>query len=79
MFGRAYGLALPASLGRHRGGSLIAAPLVRRDRPRRRAAVVCGCGMAVAYGAALLRGTGRRTPAPRAGPVSRDGESVLVA
>jgi hypothetical protein len=39
---------------------------------------VCG-SIAVAYGAALLRGTDRRTPAAAPAAVGRDGESVLVA
>jgi len=77
VFGRAYGLAIPVSIGGIGAGSLIASALASTVGLT---GALLGCGsIAVAYGAALLRGTDRRTPAPAPAPVSREGESVLVA
>jgi hypothetical protein len=77
VFGRAYGLAIPASIGGIGAGSLIASALFNTVGLTG-GLLVCG-SVAVAYGAALLHGTDRRTPPPSPAPVGRDGESVLVA
>jgi hypothetical protein len=77
VFGRAYGLAIPVSIGGIGVGSLIASALASTVGLIG-GLLVCG-SIAVAYGALLLRGTDSRTPeaAPAAG--RRDGESILVA
>jgi hypothetical protein len=77
VFGRAYGLAIPVSIGGIGAGSLIASALASTVGLTG-GLLVCG-SIAVAYGALLLRGTDSRTPeaAPAAG--RRDGESILVA
>jgi hypothetical protein len=77
VFGRAYGLAIPVSIGGIGVGSLIASALASTVGLTG-GLLVCG-SIAVAYGALLLRGTDSRTPeaAPAAG--RRDGESILVA
>jgi len=77
VFGRAYGLAIPVSIGGIGAGSLIASALASAVGLTG-ALLVCG-SMAIAYGALLLRGTDRRTPALAPAAVGRDGESVLVA
>jgi hypothetical protein len=77
VFGRAYGLAIPVSIGGIGAGSLIASALASTVGLTG-ALLVCG-STAVAYGALLLRGTDRRTPASAPAAVGRDGESVLVA
>src|SRR6185437_1165342 len=77
VFGRAYGLAIPVSIGGIGAGSLIASALVNTVGLTG-GLLVCG-SLAVAYGAALRHGTGRRTPAPALAPVGQDGESVLAA
>jgi hypothetical protein len=77
VFGRAYGLAIPVSIGGIGAGSLIASALASTVGLTG-ALLVCG-SIAVAYGALLLRGTDRRTSASAPAPVSRDGENVLVA
>ncbi|HEX5295536.1 MAG TPA: MFS transporter [Streptosporangiaceae bacterium] len=77
VFGRAYGLAIPVSIGGIGAGSLIASALASTVGLTG-GLLVCG-SIAVAYGAVLLRGTDRRTPAAVPASVSRDGESILVA
>jgi MFS family permease len=77
VFGRAYGLAIPVSIGGIGAGSLIASALASTVGLTG-ALLVCG-SIAVAYGALMLRGTDRRTPAPAPAAIGRDGESVLVA
>jgi hypothetical protein len=77
VFGRAYGLAIPVSIGGIGTGSLVASTLASTVGLTG-ALLVCG-SIAVAYGALLLRRTDRRTPASALAAVGRDGESVLVA
>jgi predicted MFS family arabinose efflux permease len=77
VFGRAYGLAIPVSIGGIGAGSLIASALASTVGLTG-ALLVCGA-ITVAYGALLLRGTNRRTPASAPGDIGRDSESVLVA
>jgi predicted MFS family arabinose efflux permease len=69
VFGRAYGLALPAAIAGIAAGSLIAPVLVSWFGA---AGAMLACGAAVVgYAALLLRGTGSPTPAPAT-------ENVLV-
>jgi hypothetical protein len=65
------------SIGGIGAGSLIASALASTVGLTG-ALLVCG-SIAVAYGALLLHGTDRRTPAPAPAAAGRDGASVLVA
>jgi len=69
MFGRAYGLALPASIGGIAAGALIA-PLLTSSFGGTGALVACGAAV-VAYGVMCLR-------APRAKPVSGPAGNALA-
>lgn len=77
VIGRAYGLAVPASIGGIGVGSLIAPAL--NSAFGLTGALLASGAVAVAYSVLLLRRTGRRTTAEAAGTAGRDGENVLVA
>ena len=78
MFGRAYGLALPASLGGIVAGALIA-PLLVSLLGGTGALIACG-GAAVSYGLVLLRTPGRpAAPVSSDAPAASDDEALLVA
>lgn len=77
MFGRAYGLALPASLGGIVAGSLLA-PLLVSLLGSTGALLACGAA-AVSYGLVLLRVPGRpAAPAPADAPAAGEAEAMLV-
>jgi predicted MFS family arabinose efflux permease len=82
VFGRAYGLALPASIGGIVAGSLVA-PLLVSTLGGTGAMVAAG-GAVVAYGLLLLRGGGTAgtagpVPADAAAPAEDLAEDLLVA
>jgi MFS family permease len=78
MFGRAYGLALPASVGGIVAGSLIA-PLLTSVLGGTGALVACGVAV-VAYGLLLLRAPHRQPdPVPSEAEGTHAGENVLAA
>jgi hypothetical protein len=62
VFGRAYGLAIPASIAGIAAGSLIA-PVLANSLGLTGALVACGAAV-VGYAALLLRGAGSPAPAP---------------
>jgi MFS family permease len=78
VFGRAYGLALPASVAGIAAGSLVAPLLVTALGGT--GAMVAGGGAVIAYGLVLLRGASATAPAEVApAPATDLAEDLLVA